>query len=271
MKPTLLFLITAAFLFSCKKHRNDDGTTGNLLVSTVTGAGTNNYGYTYTYNNSNKLTALEYTSKWNGVNESYQMYITRNSQGIIQTYRFNGADPFTKVENLNYKMNFDTSIARYTSAIGTFLLNGAPGTDSVTYQYNALGQIIKTEIFRLNSGNYVKLRQRDYTYDNNGNLTNSKRYTYNTGTDAYVLSDEYTFEYDRKVNPLRTDTEAVITGYLESASVNNVTKSMYVHHTNPGRNVTLSMVYTYNNDDKPLTAAITFPNTSTLTTTYKYK
>jgi hypothetical protein len=280
----IVAMITALFIFSCKKERSFDAnssggggtTSGNLLSKIVTHLGGNDsVTIFYDYDNQKRLVSYNYDGISNGDAFTGQFKFVRNAQGIIQKVIIKSdelaASGFDSVANV---VRYNTTLARYTSTLFVFDDAGLFLKDSTAFTYNASGKLIQSEEFLDNgfTGGYAETTKTEYSYDAAGNVTRVKNYLFNDVTGLYEPYDEDIYEYDAKSNPLMVGNEAFLLGDPTLASVNNVIKDTYTDFGDPNFNDVITTTYTYNSSNKPITSTATYQSEGIpYPTSYTYK
>ena len=258
-------------LHACKKERSFDpdasgstggGTTGTLLAKAVTQLGDDDsLSVFYEYDNQKRLVSYRYDGVVDGDNFTGESKLIRNTQGIVEKVVVKSNDlSAVGIDSLVYAVNYNTGSSRYTSSVLTFNEAGFTIKDSTAYSYNASGKLSQSEEFLDDgvSGGYSKISKTEYSYDATGNVSRVKNYGYNESTSLYEAYDEDVYQYDTKVNPLIIGNEAFLLGDPLFASPNNVIKDTYTDFQDASYNDVVTNVYTYNTNNKPLTATITY-------------
>lgn len=257
--------------YACKKERSFDpdgggstggGTAGTLLTKAVTQLGDDDsLSVFYGYDNQKRLISYRYDGVVDGDIFNGESKLVRNTQGIVQNVVVKSSDlSGLGIDSMLYAVRYNTGSARYTSSVLTIDDAGFIIKDSTAYSYNAAGKLSQAEEFLDDgvSGGYAKLSKTEYSYDAAGNVIKVKNYGYNESTGLYEAYDEDVYQYDTKVNPLILGNEAFLLGDPLLASPNNVTKDIYTDLQDASYNDVVTNVYTYNSNNKPATATITY-------------
>ena len=279
MKKQLLILSSIiVILASCQKEIDNapgsggggggGGTTDQKLIRIGSRSGADTSTTDYGYNAAGKL-IRQYTS---GVDQGTAFFIelkfNRNASGIITSVVFK-SDQFASlgIDSVVKVVKYNTATSRYTGTTTAVTIFGFDLKDSSIFTYDGSGKIIQEESFSAdpNTGIYQKTSKDVFTYLASGNVGNEKYFEWDDISSTYILSEEYTDEYDTKVSPLQMGIEAILIGDLVYAATNNLTKSIYVDATDPSNNETTAIVYTYNTANKPATAIATATPGGTVT------
>ena len=263
--------VIALCLQACKKEKSFDpdagdntggGTTGTLLTKAVTQLGDDDsLSVFYGYDGQKRLVSYRYDGVVDGDNFTGETRLVRNTQGIVQNVVTKSSDLLgLGIDSMVYSVHYNTGSSRYTSSVLTFKDAGIIIKDSTAYSYNAGGKLSQSEEFFDDgvSGGYSKLSKTEYSYDAAGNVTKVKNYGYDDNTALYEAYDEDVYQYDTKINPVILGNEAFLLGDPLFASPNNVTKDTYTDLLDASYNDIVTNVYTYNTNNKPVTATITY-------------
>ena len=121
--------------------------------------------------------------------------VAPDGQSILPTYDTTGV-----VDALSEDSSTGTLLTTVTSSDGT-----------VTYTYDALGQLLSADYSN------ASLTDESYTYDANGNRITANGSTYTTGLDNQLLSDgTYTYAYDAEGNRTERFIDADADGILDA-------------------------------------------------------
>jgi hypothetical protein len=284
MKKQLVIFVSIIFILtSCQKEVDfatggsggGGGTTNQKLVRIGTRSGTDTTTTDYGYNSAGKLIRQLVSGNAAGTSFFIEIKLNRNTAGIITNIVIK-SDQFVTVglDSIVTKVNYNNGTSRYTSSVTAITLFGFTVKDSSAYTYDGSGKIIQEESFTSDplTGIYQKSSKDVYTYLANGNPGNQKSYDWDNVTSAYILSEEYTNEYDTKVSPLQMGVEAIFLGNLIASATNNPTKIIYTDATDPSNNETTTVVYTYNTANKPAKATSTLsPGGTVDVATYIYQ
>jgi hypothetical protein len=279
-KPLILLCIAvSAILFSCQKevsneNSNGGASKGNLLVKSTYKAGTDSSFSLYAYDGSRRLKSLSSSGTSNGTFFANQTNLVRSGTGIIQKINIKN-DQFAQlgVDSLVYTVNYDAGTSRYKSKVFAIDLIVTIIKDSVAYEYDAAGKIAKVREFMDDgtTGGYEEVYKTEYTYSGN-NITAANTYTFDVATNSYTLEVTETYEYDAKTNALQLGNEGIVIGNIGLYTANNVTKQTVVYPADPSSNQSMAATYTYNSNNRPLTASFVIqPGGSTATSTFFYQ
>jgi hypothetical protein len=138
--------------------------------------------------------------------------IARNSKGIIQKIIFKDEQLIQSgVDSFIINVHYDESLSQYTSRVDIIDYGFEIWRDSVTFSYDANGEMVTLTYFTDNgTGSYHPGGKADYTYAGN-NMATVKLFSYNSG--AYEEDFTVTSEYDAKTSPLILGNEAFIIDY----------------------------------------------------------
>ena len=267
---SVLLCFLGILLFSCQREvdlptPNTNTGADERLVKIVGTDGTDSTVSTYSYDANGRISENKVVDIYNGIDFGYTTKVVRNSSGIIT--RTIEIEPSLVGVDSTIR-NFHYSAGKYTSSVSSITSLGFTSADSTVYTYNSSGQISKDEVYSsVNGSPFVLALKNDYTYTSAGNLASHKQSTYNPATSTYF--EEYTesYTYDAKTNPLVLGNESIFMYLLEFTGPNNATGYTYVEPASPGSNENLSVIYTYNGDNKPLSAVI---NSGTSTTNINF-
>jgi hypothetical protein len=265
------------FLFSCQKETgggNGGGTNNNtLLTKIVNKTGNDSTTTTFSYNSSQKLTQMRFDGEDdNGAPVDLIQNLVRNSANIVQRVVLK-SNQFSQVgiDSIVYNMNYNAGSSRYTSRVAAIEIMGFTIMDSIAIIYDAGGRIT-SEIDYVGDpvSGYEQAAKTEYTY-NGANLTSIKLYSFDATTNQFTLEQTNLFEYDSKTAPLILSTEGIAVGLPQFFSVNNYTKNTLTSATDPSLNDVETTTYTYNAQDKPLTAATTTQSGQNSTSRFYYQ
>ena len=270
---SVLLCFLGILLFSCQREvdlptPNTNTGADERLVKIVGTDGTDSTVSTYSYDANGRISENKVVDIYNGIDFGYTTKVVRNSSGIIT--RTIEIEPSLVGVDSTIR-NFRYSAGKYTSSVSSITSLGFTSADSTVYTYNSSGQISKDEVYSsVNGSPFVLALKNDYTYTSAGNLASHKQSTFNPATSTYF--EEYTesYTYDSKTNPLVLGNESIFMYLLEFTGPNNATGYTYVEPASPGSNENLSVIYTYNGDNKPLSAVMN-SGTSTTNITFHYQ
>jgi len=276
--PATLSVLTI-LLFSCQKERDlaskensGNDATGTRLVKMVTKNGTDSAVHIYSYNSSGKLIDMTTTGIDQGDVLFNEETIARNSKGIIQKIIFKDEQLIQSgVDSFIINVHYDESLSQYTSRVDIIDYGFEIWRDSVTFSYDANGEMVTLTYFTDNgTGSYHPGGKADYTYAGN-NMATVKLFSYNSG--AYEEDFTVTSEYDAKTSPLILGNEAFIIDYQGLGgyySSNNFTKQTATYPSDPTE--TYTSTYTYNSSNLPATSTThSQPDNATYSSTYFYQ
>jgi hypothetical protein len=294
-RATLVLLsVCSLLIISCQKEAGfaadanngngsgGGGATGDLLIRTENTSGSESSATAYTYDSNKKLINYKVTGTTQGIDIGNEFRYYRNSAGVITHYT-QVSDLFSQIglDSVTTRLNYNTTSSRYSSAISEIGAFGFNITDSTVFIYDATGKITGKDIYQgsvsINLPFELLSKQR-YTYDSNGNVTQIDGYDYNTstGTNDLLTSNKYT--YDAKVNAFgailifTTANEAVVIGFPDWAAKNNVVKMIFEDIKEPSNTTTVTVDYTYNSANKPVTGKGTqMPGSMALGAKYFYQ
>jgi hypothetical protein len=255
--------VTAAGLLLTKMEINASGTKST---------------YTYSYDKKGRLADVAWETANSGQNIIYQWsFLREDTSGkcLAIHQRINSAlYPATGILFVTHYASASAPDFDYMVA-GYMIAGNAPVSDSTTFTI-AGGKITKYNQFvdYMNTG-YQNSALIEYTYDNNGNVTNVKNYGDDgTGTGKLKLIENIDTEFDTKVNPLQLGQEGIFLNGQRIFSKNNIAKSTTTNYASSATGIKSSAVYaiTYNAENKPVSAIVTDASNanSVATMTYTY-
>jgi hypothetical protein len=254
----LAALTTLAFA-SCTKEKSfeDESATGpsggmtdgNLLTKIVIQMGSDSASTSFGYDAGNRLVTEANKGNLSIVSDDSVQQVTRDAQGIIQKIVV-FPDRFSN-DHVDYTLRYDATSKRYTAKL-TFDDVGHV-EDSIAYYYDASGKITAQEAF-VNFGGVEAVGKQTIEYDASGNVRKVTTGEYEAGT--LKNTAEMTMEYDSKVNPIKLGVDAIIMDRQQYFGNNNVTRISIQDLDDPTLSREITLTYTYNASNKPLTAAI---------------
>lgn len=255
----LTALITLAFA-SCTKEKSfedetgmgpgGDNSDGALLTRIVIQMGSDSATTSFGYDAGNRLVTETNKGDLSIVSGDSVQRATRDAQGIIQTIALY-PDRFSN-DHIDYTLRYDAAAKRYTAKL-TFDGNGNV-EDSIAYTYDGSGRITAQEAFVNFGGGFEPIGKETIEYDANGNVRQVTTAEYEAGT--LKNTAEMVMEYDSKVNPLKLGVDAIILDRQQFFGNNNVTRITIQDLDDPTLSREITLTYTYNASNKPLTAAI---------------
>lgn len=270
-----LMALTAVAVVSCTKEKSfeeDNGNSsgnsdGELLTQIVFNMGPSSATTAFSYD-ANKRLVSETNQGGIGLSSNDSLTrITRNAQGIIEKVEL-FHNPLLSEPSVWY-VRYDAAAKRYIARL-TKDSNGNV-EDSVAYSYNALGKIVSETGYVDFGGGFEATTKDTVIYDGTGNIKKVVLSEWDGST--WEAGSEKSMEYDVKINPLKLAEEAIVLNRYEYFGNNNVTKVTIVDYDMPTLSQEITLTYTYNASDKPLTAAIGLPMAggATLPASFKYK
>jgi hypothetical protein len=278
----LLLILVILILSSCQKevdyaNRTNNGNntnTENLLVKTVAKTGTDSIVSIYTYNADKKLINLKITGRDQGADVDREFRYYRNAAGIITHYSAISADLVSVgLDSLLTVVHYNTAISQYTSYVLNINIPGFTLLDSSAFVIDGSGRIVEEDVYESPSGtgnDYYFTGKAIYTYSN-GNMTGLDLHNFDqSGTEVFTGHTKY--QYDSKINPLRFGNEGLAMGHSDWVSAGNVASGQLSDSNGPVDDQTLTISYTYNNDNKPATSIATIlPDNIVTNTTFYYQ
>ena len=232
---------------------------GDLLVKIVGVTGAETITTTFTYDSSKHL-LTEYALGSGGgfAIDSYKKYY-RDSSGriykIAQLVKQAGIPVDTSFTQVYYD---DPDSKNFLYTVQEVSVMGIGTRDSSVYTFDGNGNmgLQKSYVSSALLGGAPELtNQWEYTYAG-GNLVSQKVLTGNN-TGALKLIATYKFTYDNRSNPMILNGEAFLTGRIESASKNNLTKLEIIDAENTSNNFTITTSLLYGSSNKPATVSAT--------------
>jgi hypothetical protein len=273
----VLFAMIILFIASCQKKIDPQLPIVNkniLLINSVTRLQTDSLAFSYQYNTSKQLIGENYIQSWEGVKDTAQTNIVRNSQGIIQETSYISVGLRKQgFESFTYKVIYDDAKSNYVRKIAHYTLRGSMYSDSVVYTCNDAHQIIIEEKFSTSgspTGTYAPVGKKEYSYDNNGNLIEQQTYSNKNASGTYKLTLTNKYVYDSKQAPLTLGGDAIVIEDLQYVSKNNPVQTSYIDDVTPANSYDFTNVYSWNSDNFPSSATSNYGNVA-LVTTYSYK
>jgi len=211
----------------------------------------------FVYDNAKRITTM-YLKSSNTNTMAIYTY-TRNSSGQVTSYKYQ--EPSYNYEELyNYSINND---GKFTSAQITIIDGSNTYNDSETFTYT--GEFITSIEYHQDREPYYLPQKSVFTFDNVGNVTMEKDYTY---LQSDTLVNNIESAYDNKINPvISLGSPYSIPGGVFYGK-NNVTS---ITTTSINYSDVDTFIYTYNSSDEPITANETDVNNgSTSNYTIKY-
>lgn len=284
----ILFVCITLFLMSCQKevsYATDNGSNqgngggggnnnGTLLVKMVQKSTTDSLVTLYAYDASKRLINLKHSGISQGtvLNTEYRYY--RNSSGIITS--FTTIEPALVaygIDSFVTKINYDVANSRYAGFVLNLNLQGFIVSDSSVFVYDNSGNVIENDVWESPTGdgtNYYYTGKFVYNHAN-GNMTQLDIHDVDqSGTETFTATTKAT--YDSNPNSLFLGNEGYVLGHEEWACINNIAGEQLSDSGGPADNQTVSYVYTYGSDNKPLTAmATSLPDNTMVNITYFYQ
>ncbi len=270
------------FLVSCQKEIDwgfprPGVTVSQLLIKIKSKTGTDTTQLDYTYDASKRLIREKTTGMSGGTNLDNDLFIKRNSSGIIiNTVQKAAALLAAGIDSIETRFNYDVATSKYTSSVFQLAIPGLTILDSAVYTYDGSGKISKDEHWLLITGLPIplpptRIARNNYTYSADGkNLLG-------VATDAAIppattLSPATAGAYtvDAKVNPLIILNEAVLLSRVGLFNANNSTKAVVTNSINPTQDFTMDYTYKYNTANKPDSSTGTRTPGGTLTAAKYY-
>lgn len=258
----LLPLMLLVLLLACQKEidwgLNGGGGTGGRLFRIKSQTGTDTSQTDYTYDAAGRLIREKVAATSGTTDLGTELIINRNSSGIITTtVQKAAALVAVGVDSIVTRFNYNSTTARYTSAIFTLTVLGFGVTDSAVFTYDAGGRISKDEHYSALAGLPIPLPptlslRNTYTYDASGNnLLNVTQEAPSApgGPLAPIASQTYT--YDTRTNPLVLKNEAILVSRFGLYSSGNILKAIIADITDPTNNLTTDYTYRYNATNRP--------------------
>ena len=208
--------ITKEVLDSSRNQSNPS----ELLIKMVAITGNETLESNFTYDSRNHLLSEYQTGIENGVAvDNYKKYYRDTTGKIIKTAaktKQNADTVYTAVVYDDYYTH------TFLHTLSNFKIQGNTVRDSVVYVYDGNGNVGIQKIFRLkDTGLYGLYEQHGYSYSG-GNLVVVKDFVDSSNTSILIVAGIRHFTYDTRINPLKLNNEAVLTGKPESASANNL-------------------------------------------------
>lgn len=260
-------------LTSCQKEvslepNNSGGNNGVRLTRVGVRSGADSITTDYLYNNSNKLMGYTQAGTIYSKPIDMQFKLLRNSNDIITSVVIkSSAFQQSGLDSIVVSYTYDVANSRYKYSLYTAIAPGDTYTDSISYHYNAAGQLTSAVSWEEDGTGYVPYYKDEFTYAG-ANIATNKSYTYNDVSGQFDLEATSSFEYDTKINPFRfSSVEAVALGMLDFYSANNDTKVTFVSPDFP-RPIVTNKTYTYNGNNRPVKGVHTTGGASAIYTYY---
>lgn len=283
-KNVILFGILSIIFTSCQKEIDwglnggspGGGTSGNLLVKTVSKETVDSVVTVYTYNASKKLINIKITGKSQGTDVGNEERIYRNAAGIIiSKTQINAQLVLAGIDSAVTKIYYNTTNSRYTAKVSGLTMFGITVSDSTALVYDAAGKVTEEHTYQaipILSQPYEMSLKIKYTYDAAGNITKAETYSHDplTGTDDLAITSTYT--YDSKTAANKLTNEAYAIGHADWVAANNATKIEIRSPVAPAADRTITTTYNYNTANRPATGVSTMtpgPIVSNLTFYYQ--
>ena len=264
------FLVVVAFVMlvitSCQKEidwgtSNNQSSSGDLLVKSVSKSGTDSVITLYTYNAARKIMKEKITGISGGIDASNEFRYYRNTSNIITHYtQINPNLSAVGIDSVVTQVNYNSTSGRYTSTVSEISLMGFSVRDSTVLVYGANGKVTNTDLYQsipLISPVYeISLRVK-YTYDAAGNLTQQDFFSVDPLTLVEDPVSIIKYTYDTKTAAIKFDNESFVMGKADNVSVNNATKVEFIDINTPSNGFINSNVFTYNSSNRPGTAVST--------------
>lgn len=276
MRETIMILnfLVILFLYSCKKNASNDSVPqpivqSNLLTKIVSKSGNDSVITEYSYDTGKRLVFEKVTKVTSGAIERSSLKIVRDNSGIV-TQTTEIADYLIASGVDSIVILFANVAGKYTSSVFKIRQGGITVWDSTSYLYDAAGRIIRDQHFQKVSGvPFTQIYKNEYVYSSAGNLDSIKQSDFSGG--VYTLSYSLAFNHDSKLNPLQLQNDAIILYHFWLLGANNATKTQ-AFHSNPSYNNSITIVYTYRSDNRPLTSVTTkMPSGNISNETYFYQ
>ena len=267
-------LLFISFLFSCNKNEsnvnNNPAVPSTLLVKKISKSGNDSTVTEYFYDQAKRLVWEKETSVISGVTKNISMKILRDNSGMI-TRTTDIADYLIASGIDSVVRIFANAAGRYTASVLNMTQGATTVQDSVYYFYDGAGRIIRDQHFQIVTGvPFTQVFKREYIYSSAGNIDSVKESDLSGG--VYTLSYTEAYTHDSKLNPLQLQNDAVILYHVGFGGVNNTTKTQADFIGNPSYNNSISLVYTYRSDNRPLTSVSTkLPSGKVSDETYFYQ
>jgi hypothetical protein len=281
MKRAALILLSACsvLIISCQKEAGfaadvnngngsgGGGSTGDLLVRSESNSGQDSTKSFYTYDNNKRIINYKVTGTSQGQNVGNEFRYYRNSTGIVTKYtQVSALLVQAGLDSVTTKLLYNTSTSRYTAAVSETSFFGFTFTDSTVFVYDAAGKIIGKDVYQgspsLNFPMELLSKEKVF-YTSNGNVSKVESYEYDASSNTSNLLISYDYTYDTKVNAFPYTTictslnEAIALDIADFAAKNNIIKTIIDDVNNPAGAITLTLEYTYNNANRPITGKFT--------------
>ena len=279
---TVLFF-SVLFFVSCQKEIDwglgGSNATSKLLVKIKSQTGTDTTQVDYYYDAKKRLIREKTTGISGGTSLDYDLFINRNSSGIITTtVQKSPSLVAVGIDSIETRYNYSTGTSKYTSSVFQLTIFGFTVIDSAVYSYNGAGRINSDEHYEQITGLPFpippSLSLKDYyIYSASGfNLDSVKQDA--ASIPGGPLSPAYSQAYifDSKTNPLIILNEAILITRIELYNANNATKTTDKDIATPANDFTTDYTYKYNSVNKPdsSTGTIT-PGGAVTTSKYFYQ
>lgn len=189
--PAIILL--AIFISSCQKEitfttTDPEATPDAMITRSVIKEGDSLLFLTYVYDSQKRLVSVIDSN--NNDHQRSQLHFVYNAQGRFDSVAYIGAPvPISYLFLYNSKGQIVQRREPYTSSNPNPIRN--------KYGYDAAGRLIADSI--INYWSNEAFRVYSYSWDNNGNITESKTFDNNNGSFQLVQSRQ--FLYDNKPNP----------------------------------------------------------------------
>lgn len=278
MRTTLwaMIALTVLTLVSCTKEKSFETETGNpgggttdgdLLAKIVIQLGADSSTTSFTYDASKRLVSETNKGLLSVVGDDSLQRINRSAEGVIDRISVWPSSFLNTV--FEYTVRYDGVSKRYTSKLSYDDLGHVE--DSIVYNYSPSGKIVSAHLYADYGGGPELLGRDSMVYDGNNNIV--KVITSEWENSDWSDLSEMTVEYDNRVNPLKLSEEAIVLERYQYYGNNNPTKITIVDYDVPTLNEEITLTYTYNVSDKPLTANIGIMGASgaTLPAIFRYQ
>jgi hypothetical protein len=208
------------------------------------------------------------------VNTEYRFH--RNAAGAITDFSTIDPDLIAQgIDSIITIVHYNSSTLRYTSYVINVSIPGFTLLDSSAFVYDGSGKIIGEDFYESPSGagnDYYLSGKVNYTYSASGNVTAVNIHDLDqSGTETFTAATS-NIQYDAKENAIHMDNEAFVLGHPEWTSANNIISEQLSDSNGPVDDQDVTINYTYNSANRPLTAAFTVqPGNSTTTAAYYYQ
>ena len=267
MKPRLILIsLVCLCFFAYKKTSTTNNPTTNTLLTKIlvkwSGSSDSDQAV-FTYDANNRLIKIIDSTSFSGSANIDTYILMRNAAEYVTSFTIDGNSNILSLDPSNHYI--------YKISIGSST------KDSVEYYYTGSNITIAID-FSFNPFPFALISRPIYTYDANGNLTICATDTTNDGGVTFTMRDRQTYTYDSKTSPLRLDNDRLILNPLSTSGnnetfigPNNVIQVAYQDFITPANNFTTNYTYTYNVNNKPISATgARTPGGQVSTITYTY-